>query len=336
MTRRSGKGRALAPVIIFFLSAGLASSLKANPPPPASSPSEIDPDATYQAAKDLFDQYAPPDVKAQYDFPSFDQFNVFAQKLQSALDNDSLDDLAAYEPQARAALTYLKASPETADYADWLSGRIDEMDVARRIKEVEKARPRAPRPPPPPGLRSSPRPNPPLSAGTVRPSVPYYAFWLQHLKGRPAPANAAEMMPVLQAAFVAEGVPADLAWIAEVESSLNPRANNPSGARGLFQLKPDTAKGLGLSTFLPDQRTDPEKSAHAAAHYLAELKRRFGSWPLAIAAYNAGEGRVSRAMAASGATDYAGVASSLPAGTRMYVPQVCAMVAVRTGRPLAG
>jgi membrane-bound lytic murein transglycosylase D len=141
-------------------------------------------------------------------------------------------------------------------------------------------------------------------------------------------------MPRLRAAFAAEGVPPDLAWVAEVESSLNPEARSPAGARGLFQLMPDTAHNLGLSLFLPDERTDPEKSARAAAHYLKILHDRFGSWPLALAAYNAGEGRVSRLLAERKGADFAGIAAALPAETRMYVPKVCALVAVRTGTVL--
>ena len=138
-------------------------------------------------------------------------------------------------------------------------------------------------------------------------------------------------MPLLRRAFSEEGAPPELAWLAEVESSFNSSARSPSGARGLFQLKAETARGLGLSTFLPDERTDPGKSAHAAARNLRALGEKFGSWPLALAAYNAGEGRVSRALAARHAVDFAGVAPALPAGTRMYVPEVCALVAIRTG-----
>jgi membrane-bound lytic murein transglycosylase D len=143
-------------------------------------------------------------------------------------------------------------------------------------------------------------------------------------------------MPRLRAVFATEGVPPELAWIAEAESSLNPSARSPAGAKGLFQLMPETARGLGLGTLLPDERTDPEKSAHAAAHYLKVLHERFGSWPLALAAYNAGEGRIARELAVRGAHDFAGIASSLPAETRMYVPKVCALVAVRTGLELKG
>jgi membrane-bound lytic murein transglycosylase D len=97
---------------------------------------------------------------------------------------------------------------------------------------------------------------------------------------------------------------------------------------------PDTAHSLGITTYLPDERTDPEKSAHAAARYLRSLFMKFGSWPLALAAYNAGEGRVNRLLASHGATDFAGVSPALPAETRMYVPKVCALVALRTGTSL--
>ena len=86
-----------------------------------------------------------------------------------------------------------------------------------------------------------------------------------------------------------------------------------------------------MSTFLPDDRTDPGKSAHAAARQLRALREKFGSWPLALAAYNAGERRVSRTLAARHAHDFAGVAAALPAETRMYVPEVCALIKVRTG-----
>jgi membrane-bound lytic murein transglycosylase D len=138
-------------------------------------------------------------------------------------------------------------------------------------------------------------------------------------------------MPRLRRDFAAEGVPPEIAWLAEAESSLNPSARSPSGARGLFQLKADTAHDLGLSTFLPDERTDPDRSARAAAQYLRGLGRQFGSWPLAFAAYNAGSGRVRRLLEERHAGDYAGIADALPAGTRMYVPKVCALIAVRAG-----
>jgi membrane-bound lytic murein transglycosylase D len=160
-------------------------------------------------------------------------------------------------------------------------------------------------------------------------------MWAGRVQDRPVPAKATELMPALRAAFAAEGVPPAIAWLAEAESSFNPNARSPAGAKGLYQLTPDTARTLGLSTFLPDDRTDPAKSARAAARYLRELHAKFDDWPLTFAAYNAGEGRVSRALAAKKAHDFAGIADSLPAETRMYVPKVCALIAKRTGQDVS-
>jgi membrane-bound lytic murein transglycosylase D len=281
-------------------------------PTPAASADDL-----YKVGQQLFDQYAPPEVKEQYEFPTRDQWDQFAARLQQALDNNSLGDLAAFEPEARAALVALRALPGYGDYADWLELRIDDIEAAKQAVALAGA------PTPGAGAASSPSSR-----------IPSYDLWLGRERGRAAPPGAAALMPRLGSAFSAEGVPPQLAWLAEVESSLNPEARSPGGARGLFQLMPDTARALGLSTFLPDDRTDPEKSARAAARYLHTLFAKFGSWPLALAAYNAGEGRVSRLLALRGATDFAGVSSALPAETRMYVPKVCALVAVRTGTQL--
>jgi membrane-bound lytic murein transglycosylase D len=295
----------------------LALPLAAQPPAPKTAPADPAADELFQLGKSLFDQLAPPEIKAQYEFPAKEPWDAFAVRLQRALEGGSLEELAAYEAEARAALAGLRLLPGYEDYADWLEQRIDEIQGAKQAA--------APLPPPqplPPGAKPPPRVVPPL---------PHYDLWLARVRARPLPANAAALMPRLRAAFVAEGVPPELAWLAEAESSLNPAARSPVGAKGLFQFMPDTAQAMGLGTFLPDERTDPEKSAHAAARYLKALHGKFGSWPLAFAAYNAGEGRVRRALTARGAHDFAGVASALPAETRMYVPKVCALVAVRAG-----
>jgi len=299
---------------IAWIAAGaLASAAEA----PKQQPQPVDPDELYELGQQMFDQFAPPEVKEQYAFPTREEWDQFAVRLQRALDGDSLEGLAALGPEAHAALEASRSLPGYGDYADWLQLRIDEIEAARLA--VAHPGPSAPTPP---------------VIGPSPPAIPYYGLWLSRERNRPVPARAAALMPVLRAAFAAEGVPPDLAWIAEAESTLNPDARNPSGATGLFQLTSDTAHALGLSTFLPDDRTNPEKSAHAAARLLAQLHARFGSWPLALAGYNAGEGRLGRLLASRGAHDYAGVASALPAETRMYVPKVCALVEVRTGKSL--
>jgi membrane-bound lytic murein transglycosylase D len=295
---------------IFWLGIGVAA---VGAEPPAQAPANGD--DLYDLGRQLFDQYAPAEVKAQYEFPSKEQWDQFADRLQHALDNNSLEELASFEPQARAALAALRGLPGYEDYADWLAMRIDEIDAAKQALAPVTG------PHGPPSLQQPASP------------IPLYGLWLARMRDRPAPADAPELMPRLRAAFAAEGVPPELAWVAEAESSLNPSMRSPAGARGLFQLMPGTAHALGLGTLLPDERTDPEKSAHAAARYLRELYSKFGSWPLALAAYNAGEGRLGRLLASRDANDYAGVATALPSETRMYVPKVLALVDVRTGVP---
>jgi len=124
-------------------------------------------------------------------------------------------------------------------------------------------------------------------------------------------------------------------WVAEVESSFDPEARSPVGAAGLFQLMKPTAKSYGLSTFLPDERTDPEKNARAAAKYLRYLHNRFGNWQLALAAYNAGETRVNNLLNATKTRDYQSIANRLPTETQMYVPKCEAAVLKREGRLLS-
>ena len=297
---------------IIWLAGGLLASGGETPTPTPTA----NPDDLYKLGKELFDQYAPPEVREQFVFPTKEQWDDFAARLQHALDSNSLEELAAFEPEARAALLALRSLPGYGDYADWLELRIDEIEAARQAV----IRPATPTPTQPLVLRPAP-------------AIPLYDIWLGRERAHSVPGRAAELMPLLRGAFAAEGVPPELAWLAEAESALNPSARSPSGAAGLFQIMPTTARALGLRTFLPDERTDPEKAARATARYLRTLYARFGSWPLTLAAYNAGEGRVSRELASRHASDFAGVASALPAQTRMYVPKVCALVEVRTGMP---
>jgi membrane-bound lytic murein transglycosylase D len=307
----------------IFAAAVAASAFAQAPSSPAPNAAAVPADAAddlYALGKQLFEAYAPPEVKAQFEFPSKEQWDDFGTRLQRALEGDSLSDLAKLAPEGRAAAQSLKNIPGYEDYGDWLLQRLDEMEGAEQATRL------APRPPPKPPTR----PGTPLTAGEP---VPHYQLWLARVRGRPVPATAADLMPRLRAAFVAEGLPPELAWLAEAESSLNPSARSPVGAKGLFQFMPDTAKAMGLGTFLPDDRTNPDKSAHAAARYLKTLHGKFNNWALALAAYNAGEGRVRRTLTARNASTFTAIADALPAETRMYVPKVCALIATRTGVP---
>jgi membrane-bound lytic murein transglycosylase D len=273
----------------------------------------------YDLGKALFDQYATDEIKAEYTFPTREDWEDFLKRFQDSLENGSLEELAAYEEEARAALELLKTIPEQDETVAWLSTRLDEVEAAR-VAAATRAPPTRPQ-------EAPPKPLPPgLSA-----EVPHYDLWVGRVQKRPLPPSAVEYGPLLRRVFEREGLPPELVWLAEAESTFNPKATSPAGARGLFQLMPQTAKAQGLSLFPLDERTEPEKSAAAAARLLRTLHDRFGSWPLALAAYNAGEGRVSRTLKARKGRSYADIAEALPGETRMYVPKVLAMVAVREG-----
>ncbi len=130
--------------------------------------------------------------------------------------------------------------------------------------------------------------------------------------------------PFVRQILKSEGLPLELLAVPLVESGFNPSAMSPKGARGLWQLMPETARRFGLRVdALLDERTDPLRSTVAAISYLKELYGSLGNWPLALAAYNAGFGKVAEAMARGGPT-FAALAARklLPAETLRYDPLV--------------
>ena len=122
-----------------------------------------------------------------------------------------------------------------------------------------------------------------------------------------------------------QGLPEDLAFTAMIESGFNPLAVSRAGAKGMWQFMAQTARRYGLRVDdWVDERFDPEKSTVAAAAYLRDLHRQFGSWFLAQAAYNAGEMKVLRAIQLSRTTDFWALAKSthLKDETKDFVPQI--------------
>ncbi len=233
-----------------------------------------------------------------------------------------LEGFRAYPMAIQADLRASCTLPH--NYTDWLAGRlVDQVTLKTAIT-----------PPPSPLLEvflpgfETPIPQEAKSAESI---VPMYDVWVMLLRNQPRPKRADEFLPHLKKIFAEEGVPEELAWIPEIESMFNPRAYNSGGARGLFQLMPITARAQGLRLRPYDERTNPEKSARAAAMLLRQLHGMFDSWPLALAAYNAGEGRVRRTLKAGDATTFAEIADDLPIETRLYVPKVLATLAVREG-----
>ncbi|MGA0818070.1 MAG: transglycosylase SLT domain-containing protein [Schleiferiaceae bacterium] len=132
--------------------------------------------------------------------------------------------------------------------------------------------------------------------------------------------------PIFEAALDRYNLPLELRALPMIESALNPLATSPAGAKGLWQFMYATGKlqGLEIGSYV-DERSDPVKSTDAACRYLKRLYDMFGNWELALAAYNAGPGNVSKAIRASGGkTTYWEVRPYLPRETRMYVPNFIA------------
>ncbi len=134
-----------------------------------------------------------------------------------------------------------------------------------------------------------------------------------------------QLRPLLVPILEDEGIPQQIVSVAMVESGGRTTALSPKGALGLWQLMPDTARRYGLVVIASrDDRLNVEKSTRAAAQYLRDLYQQFGSWSLALAAYNAGEQRVQRAVERGGSSDFLQLSSLrlLPPETRHYVPAV--------------
>jgi membrane-bound lytic murein transglycosylase D len=132
--------------------------------------------------------------------------------------------------------------------------------------------------------------------------------------------------------FRKKGLPEDLTWLAMIESGFEPIARSPVGAMGLWQFMPDTGKIYGLSQDRwVDQRMSFAASTEAAADFLADLYRRFGSWDLAMAGYNMGYGGVLSAVRRYNTNDYWALAKlegSFPWETTLYVPKILAAAIV--------
>ena len=124
------------------------------------------------------------------------------------------------------------------------------------------------------------------------------------------------------------GMPSEIALLPMIESAYNPIANSRSKAVGIWQFIPSTGRLYGLKQdWWQDKRRNVVDATNAALDYLQKLHALFGTWDLALAAYNAGEGTVSRAIARNKSkglpTDYAHL--KLPAETKDYVPKLQAI-----------
>ena len=136
---------------------------------------------------------------------------------------------------------------------------------------------------------------------------------------------------MITAKLDARQAPRDLIYLAMIESEFNPHAQSPVKAVGMWQFMSATARRFGLKVGGKiDERKNPARSTDAAVAYLSSLHDRFGSWYLAAAAYNSGEGTVLRALKrVTGRTtgtdeDFFRILPVLPRETQDYVPKLIA------------
>lgn len=134
--------------------------------------------------------------------------------------------------------------------------------------------------------------------------------------------------PIFEASLDKYNLPIELRALPIIESALNPSATSPVGAKGLWQFMYATGKyqGLEISSYV-DERMDPALSTDAACRYLKKMYDLFGNWELALAAYNAGPGNVSKAIRYSGGkTTFWEIRPYLPKETQNYIPTFIAAV----------
>ena len=158
-------------------------------------------------------------------------------------------------------------------------------------------------------------------------------MWLDYLTGRGRAsfakwlARSTRYVPIFQPILEQYALPQDLVFLSMIESGFSPRAYSWATAAGLWQFMPATGRRYGLKVgFWVDERRDFVKATHAAAQYLSALNERFGHWYLAFAAYNAGPGRVSRAIRRTGTDDFWRISRTrrLKRETKHYVPKLLA------------
>jgi membrane-bound lytic murein transglycosylase D len=141
--------------------------------------------------------------------------------------------------------------------------------------------------------------------------------------------RSGRFMTMARTIFRRVGVPEDIAWLGQVESTWKPNAYSWAAASGLWQFIPSTGSRYGLrQTAWIDERNSFEKATEASARYLKWLHDRYNNWELAMAAYNTGEGNVDRAIARAGTRDFWAIYPYIAQETRNYVPNILATILI--------
>ena len=163
----------------------------------------------------------------------------------------------------------------------------------------------------------------------------FVQLWIDYFtspRGRPVMekwlTRSTRYIPLMQQVLREQGLPEDLIYLSMIESGFNLKARSRAKAVGPWQFITGTGQRYGLDvTYWLDERSDVRKSTFAAAKYLSELHQIFGSWYLAAASYNAGEGRVLLAVQADRSRNFWELArkkKNFRSETRNYVPKIIA------------
>ena len=170
-------------------------------------------------------------------------------------------------------------------------------------------------------------------AFTINPLVQQYINYYQG-RGRSTMENglrrSGQFMKMARQIFKEEGVPVDVTWLGQVESSWKPKAVSWAAASGLWQFIPGTGRQYGLKqTAWIDERNSYEQATRASAKYLKTLASHYnGNWELAMAAYNTGAGNVDRAIARAGTANFWAIYPYIYQETRNYVPNILATILI--------
>ena len=237
--------------LVVLLQLAPAVEAQTPPTPPASSLQDLE--ALLNEGQRWWEQNI--DEEALPPLPELDlqQVEPLLRRVQDRLQAENLLDLAELRRVAEALLPWLERETALQPYVPWLRARLDYFKAAETFARASPPpavpMPAVPRPPVQPP--TAPPPAPPLqpksSMGPVLPPtrpawVPSAAqqrkVWSDVTIVEPWPAEARRRVPQLKPIFREEGVPEELVWVAEVESSFDPRARSPAGAAGLYQLMP--------------------------------------------------------------------------------------------------